>query len=374
MAIQIRGDQIKSGEVTTTQIASGTILAADLSLGTAFAFTGGLSSSLTPASDNDVANKLYVDNLLAGLAWREAAKAASTANFSGVVSGSSKVLTASAVGVTTIDGVTVALNDRVLLKDQTAGAENGIYEVTTLGTASVKTVLTRSLRMDEADEFSGSAAFVTDGTDNADTAWVCSSTVVTMGTTAATFAQFAGGGTFVGGDGITITGNSIAVNLDGTTLAKSASGVKVNAGGISNNEVSASAAIAYSKLNLGTSIVNGDVATNAAIAYSKLALGTSIVDGDIDTAGLALSSQAWRPHFDLTASAPASTTKYALGNQVAADFYDAVQVWRNGLRCSLVAVPGNNDEYKVIEESNVTKVEFGAAPDTGDTIQISSLA
>ena len=52
-------------------------------------------------------------------------------------------------------------------------------------------------------------------------------------------------------------------------------------GTIVNGDVSASAAIAYSKLNLGTSIVNADIGSSAAIAYSKLNLGTSIVNGDV---------------------------------------------------------------------------------------------
>lgn len=62
---------------------------------------------------------------------------------------------------------------------------------------------------------------------------------------------------------------------------------------ITNTMVSNSAAIAYSKLNLGTSIVNADVSASAAIAYSKLNLGTSIVNADISTsAAIAMSKLA----------------------------------------------------------------------------------
>lgn len=101
----------------------------------------------------------------------------------------------------------------------------------------------------------------------------------------------------VGGDGIDITGNTVSVDhdgqgltfataqlsleLDGSTLSKSATGLKVAAGGITNTEVNAAAAIAYSKLNLSASIVNADIANAAAIAYSKLALSNSIVAGDL---------------------------------------------------------------------------------------------
>lgn len=69
---------------------------------------------------------------------------------------------------------------------------------------------------------------------------------------------------------------SVSGDLSGTLAnAQIASGV------IINSDVSASAAIAYSKLALAASIVNADVATSAAIAYSKLNLATSIVTGDI---------------------------------------------------------------------------------------------
>jgi hypothetical protein len=81
----------------------------------------------------------------------------------------------------------------------------------------------------------------------------------------------------------TATAAQLAVKLDGSTLSKGASGLKVAALGITDAEVSASAAIAYSKLNLSTSIVNGDINGSAAIAYSKLNLSSSIVNADIAT-------------------------------------------------------------------------------------------
>ena len=81
----------------------------------------------------------------------------------------------------------------------------------------------------------------------------------------------------------TVTAAQLAIKLDGTTLSKGASGLKVAALGITDAEVSASAAIAYSKLNLSASIVNGDINGSAAIAYSKLNLSASIVNADIAT-------------------------------------------------------------------------------------------
>lgn len=82
----------------------------------------------------------------------------------------------------------------------------------------------------------------------------------------------------------TVTAAQLAVKLNGSSLAKSASGLEIAAGGITNSHINASAAIAYSKLDLASSIVNADINASAAIAYSKLNLSSSIVDADIAAA------------------------------------------------------------------------------------------
>lgn len=87
------------------------------------------------------------------------------------------------------------------------------------------------------------------------------------------------------GDLIYATGNAavtrLALGAAGTVLKGGASAPSFAS--IVNADVSSSAAIAYSKLALGTSIVNADVSASAAIVYSKLNLGTSIVNADVAT-------------------------------------------------------------------------------------------
>lgn len=97
-------------------------------------------------------------------AFKKSARVATTANL--VATYASNVLTMSAVGVTTIDGITIALNDRILIKDQTTQIQNGIYRVSTLGTASVATVFTRALDADTSSELAGSIINVDTGTVN----------------------------------------------------------------------------------------------------------------------------------------------------------------------------------------------------------------
>jgi hypothetical protein len=82
-------------------------------------------------------------------------------------------------------------------------------------------------------------------------------------------------------------GNNLAVPFNtsptGDILADSTTGLTIKTNKIVNNQISSSAAIAYSKLNLAGSIVNNDVASGAAIVYSKLSLGNSILNADIST-------------------------------------------------------------------------------------------
>lgn len=147
----------------------------------------------TPSSATDAATKGYVDAAVSGLKWKDACRAATTAN-----------ITLS--GAQTIDGVSVIAGDRVLVKSQSTASQNGIY-VCASGSWS------RATDADAAAEILGMACFVAEGAANADTAWVCTTNAaITLGSTSLSFSQFAGGGTFTAGTGITITGNSIAIS------------------------------------------------------------------------------------------------------------------------------------------------------------------
>ena len=160
-------------------------------------FSGGVTVSgvPNPTLDTQVANKAYVDAVAAGLSWKQAVKAASTGNVALAIGSSA-----------TLDGVALVAGDRVLLKDQTAGAENGIYVYD--GSA-----LARSTDMDAAAEFSGATVFVTEGTVNKDSGWTQTAEVATLGTTAVAWAQFSGSSTYTWGTGLSSSGNTISVNL-----------------------------------------------------------------------------------------------------------------------------------------------------------------
>ncbi|HMB37422.1 MAG TPA: hypothetical protein VKV41_25470 [Methylomirabilota bacterium] len=158
----------------------------------------------TPTAATDASTKGYVDAAINGLAWKDAVRVASTAN----------VVIATG-GLIAVDGVTVAAGDRVLLKNQTAPAENGIY-------VAASGAWTRSTDAAAANDILNAAVFVSEGTTQSDTAWVMTTNLpITIGTTALTWTQFGGPGSYSAGNGLTLTGNVFAVGA-GTGIVVSA--------------------------------------------------------------------------------------------------------------------------------------------------------
>lgn len=145
-----------------------------------------LDTDVTLAANSDTrvasqkAVKSYVDAAVTGLSWKQAVRAASTAN--------GTLATAYANGQV-IDGVTLATGDRILIKNQTTGSENGIYIVAASGAPA------RSTDADTGAELVNATCYVSEGSSQADTQWTCSTNApITVGTTSLTFAQLSSGG------------------------------------------------------------------------------------------------------------------------------------------------------------------------------------
>src|SRR5262252_7370821 len=139
-----------------------------------------ITSLADPTGAQDAATKNYADNLAAGLDAKGSCHAATTANIANLASAAPN----------TLDGVTLAANDRVLVKDQTTANQNGIYTITTLGTGA-NGVWARASDMDAWTEVPSAYCWVEQGTVNADTGWVCTADVGgTLGTTSITWTKF----------------------------------------------------------------------------------------------------------------------------------------------------------------------------------------
>lgn len=168
-----------------------------------------------PSASSDVATKNYVDNSVAGIKWKESVRVATTAN--------GTLATAYENG-DTVDGVTLVTGDRILLKNQTTGSENGIYTVNASGAP------TRATDADTAAEILQAAVWVQEGTTNADSGWVMTTNApITLNSTSLAFSQFNGGTSYSAGAGLTLSGNTfdvgtassgrIVVNADNIDLA-----------------------------------------------------------------------------------------------------------------------------------------------------------
>ncbi len=175
--------------------------------------------------------KAYVDSVASGLDLKCSSHAATTANLSAAynngTSGVGATLTNSGTqAALSVDGQTMASGERVLVKDQSTAAQNGIYTVTTVGDGSTNWVLTRATDFDTSTEItSGAFTFVETGSSNADSGWVMTTDgTVTVGTTSLAWSQFSGAGQITAGDGMTKSGNTLNVGA-GSNLLVSADAV-----------------------------------------------------------------------------------------------------------------------------------------------------
>ncbi len=148
-----------------------------------------------PSSAQDAATKAYVDAGLAALNPAAAVYAASTTNIVGTynngVSGIGAFFTVTATGAFTIDGTTPPANSRILIKDQSSGFQNGIYDLTIAGSIGVSPVLTRSLDYNTPADMNVAGLIpVINGTVNALSSWQQVAFITTVGTDSLVFTEF----------------------------------------------------------------------------------------------------------------------------------------------------------------------------------------
>lgn len=171
----------------------------------------------TPTTDTDACTKAYADALKQGLDLKDSCRLATAAAlpaYTASGSGPNKILTATANGALSVDGVAAALNDRVLVKDQAAGhIDHGIYYVQQVGSGSLPWILHRATDADSSAKVTtGMYTFIEAGSANASSGWVLTTAMpITLDTTALGFTQFSGAGQITAGAGLTKTGNTLNV-------------------------------------------------------------------------------------------------------------------------------------------------------------------
>jgi hypothetical protein len=205
-AAAIQLTKIQNG--SSILLATGTVaMTADFNVG-----GNNIINVAAPINPNDAANKAYVDAAITGLDLKQSVRVASPGGNVNI----------SAPGAT-IDGITMTVGDRVLLKDQTIASENGLWEWT--GAASA---MTRTLDADNnAEVNTGLFVFVEEGSVNGATGWALTTpNPINIGVTNLTFTQFSGSGSYTSGDGLTLVGNQFSAVAADATIVVSPSGIR----------------------------------------------------------------------------------------------------------------------------------------------------
>ena len=276
-------DELAATSVTTAKLADASVTAAKavLTAGNWFFSSGALvqvPDIAGGANGLSAVNKNYADSIASGLDVKQSCIAATTGalpanTYANGTSGVGATLTANANGALSIDGFAVAATGlRLLVKNEQAAANNGIYTVTTVGTASVPYVLTRASDFDTDKEVTpGAFTFIEQGTANADSGWVLTTDgTVTIGTTALNFSQFSGAGAITAGTALQKVGNTLNVLVDGSTVGTNGSNqLEVKSDGITSAKIASDA------------VITAKIA-NANVTYAKLAADVTSSIGRFD--------------------------------------------------------------------------------------------
>jgi len=223
-----------TGNVTA---ASGTSTFNNVTISGSLDMDAGTSATITglanPVNDSDAANKGYVDALAQGIDAKASVIAATTAN-----------ITLS--GAQTIDGISIVAGNRVLVKDQTLPANNGIYLCATGS-------WTRTTDADTYAELVAAFTFVEQGTQ-ANNGYISTITAGgTLGTTPITFAQFSGAGQITAGDGLTKTGNTLNVGTASSSrIVVNSDNIDLATSGVTVGTYKSVTADAYGRITAGT--------------------------------------------------------------------------------------------------------------------------
>lgn len=232
-----------------------------------------------PTGAQDLATKFYVDAVATGLDWKASCRlgtAAALPAYTPAGSGVGKTLTGNANGALSVDGVAVAVNDRILVMSENSGGahvDHGIYTVTQTGDGSNPFILTRATDADQnAEVTAGLATFVTEGTANADKGFVLiTNDPITVDTTTLDFAQFSSTVAYTFDQGLSETAGSVKVELDTAADAQGA-----GAGGGSSGL----------EFDVNTAAGKLRAAVSATRAINRFADGLGIeVDPQANTAG-----------------------------------------------------------------------------------------
>jgi hypothetical protein len=287
--------ELKNSGVTVAKIADTQITAAKLNISSqAWDFSSASAFSVpAPSSSAHAATKGYVDGVAQGLDVKASVRLATVTGDLASFTYSGGVLTQQVLAAITIDGITPALTNRVLVRHLATASENGIYTISQVGDGTTTAwTLTRAADFNTSALASpGSFTFVEEGNTLADTGWVMSANApITLDTSDITFTQFSSAGVVNAGDGLGKSGNDLFIKVLSTGgLEISSDELKIK---IKNSSVSTDASGLEVGLNAEGSIaIKGGAGLAAPIMRPQAGLSVaSAVSADNTDTGLTLSA------------------------------------------------------------------------------------
>jgi hypothetical protein len=244
--------------------------------------TGTISTA--PTSNTDIVNKQYADAIASGIHFHEAVALATTAalpanTYNNGTSGVGATLTANANGALSIDSTLTIAAERVLVKNEVAGANNGVYVVTQVGSAGTPYILTRATDfdsvgtgVDQIDE--GDFFLVTSGVANLNTAWVQQTAPpITIGTTPIVFQQFSAPITYTAGTGLNES-PTYTFNIANTTVSAATYGSASSVPVFAVNAQGQLTSVTNTAIAINGSAVTGAISGQAGSVANALTLGT----------------------------------------------------------------------------------------------------
>jgi hypothetical protein len=321
----------------------------------------------TPTDGTDAATKNYVDSAAQGIDWKASVRVATTTNLVGTYDNGAGTITGDENVGLEIDGISLDVYQRVLVKNQTTASQNGIYSVNAGGGFLSPWVLIRSTDADTGAELTSNfAVFVEEGTVNADQGYVLTNDgEITVGTTALTFTQFTGLGQVVAGDGLAKTGNTLSVNA-GTGISITGDAV-TNDGVLSitgtANQITASASTGAITLSGPQDLHSAATPTFAGVnagSGNVTAGSITLTDALLGTATATASTSATT--IDTWSATTYSSAKYIVQMKKAGNI-EVIEL--------LVTVDGSNNVYLTEYADVISNTELGttnAVYDSGNVL------
>lgn len=279
-SVAITGGAINATSIGATTPSTGAFTSVAMSTGTI---------ATAPSNGNDIVNKSYADAIASGINFHQSCRLATTTalpanTYNNGTSGVGATLTANANGALSVDSVAVAAGNRILVKNEVAGANNGVYTVTQTGSAGTPYILTRATDFDSAgtgvDQIdAGDFFLITAGASLANTSWVQQTPLpITVGTTAIVFQQFGAPITYSPGTGLTES-PSYTFNIANTAVTSGSYG---SGSAVGTFSVNAQGQLT-SAVNVPIAIANTQV-TGLGTMSTQNANSVSITGGAIDGA------------------------------------------------------------------------------------------